>query len=77
MWPVEERPPELPVEASVNNLPPAVMLDVWKGWELRQSREEKSMELFRKDTALPTKQYDGGPELRRLAACAQVGGKSL
>jgi hypothetical protein len=28
MWPVEERPPELPVEASVNNLPPAVMLDV-------------------------------------------------
>jgi hypothetical protein len=62
IYPVEDRPPELQCEHWVNNLDPAVFLAMMESWIKKQRREDRADELFRKDAALPTRQFDGGPD---------------
>jgi hypothetical protein len=62
IYPVEDRPPELQCEHWVNNLDPAVFLGMMESWIKKQKREDRADELFRKDAALPTRQFDGGPD---------------
>ncbi len=33
-----------------------------ESWIKKQRREDRADELFRKDAALPTRQFDGGPD---------------
>lgn len=62
IWPVEERPEELQREAWVNSILPADFLTMKKCWEEQQKRDDKGEEMFRRDAALPARQFDGGAD---------------
>jgi hypothetical protein len=59
---VEDRPPELQIEEWVNSMSPDTMYNMKRIWDAKKLKDDKGEETFRRDAALPTRQYDGGPD---------------
>jgi hypothetical protein len=62
VWPVEDRPVEMQVEEWFNQMTTDYIFSMKRIWDEKKKKDDKGEETFKWDAALPTRQYDGGPD---------------
>jgi hypothetical protein len=62
VWPVEDRPEEMQVEEWFNQMTTDYIFELKRVWDEKKKKDNKGEETFRRDAALPTRQYDGNPD---------------
>jgi hypothetical protein len=62
VWPVEDRPEEMQVEEWFNQMTTDYIFSMKRIWDEKKKKDDKGEETFKRDAALPTRQYDGGPD---------------